>query len=205
MRRVLDCRADRAAVSLSSTKATRFRERRLPAAAGMTIAAHLSHQSDRVSLSRFVWNSARQRWDQQSMKKNESIAKIMSSDLVTIDQSQPVSRARQLLESGDRHHLPVVNGDDLVGIISWNDILRVTFGDFGDQDGRSLDAILDHTYKLSDLANAQPVSIQVSGTVRDAAHQLASNNFHSLPVVDGNKLVGIVTSTDLIQYLVDQY
>ncbi len=139
------------------------------------------------------------------MKKNESIAKIMSSDLVTIDQSQPVSKARQLLESGDRHHLPVVDGDDLVGIISWNDILRVTFGDFGDQDGRSLDAILDHTYKLSDLANAQPVSIQVSGTVRDAAHQLASNNFHSLPVVDGNKLVGIVTSTDLIQYLVDQY
>jgi CBS domain-containing protein len=139
------------------------------------------------------------------MKKNESISKIMSTDLITIDQSQPVSKARQLLESGDRHHLPVVNGDDLVGIISWNDILRVTFGDFGDQDGRSLDAILDHTYKLTDLANAQPVSIQVSGTIRDAANQLSSHNFHSLPVVDGNKLVGIVTSTDLIQYLVDQY
>lgn len=93
------------------------------------------------------------------MKKNESISKIMSSNPITIDQSQPVSKARQLLESGDHQHLPVVNGEDLVGIISWNDILRVTFGDFGDQDGRSLDAILDHTYKLSDLSNGQPVSI----------------------------------------------
>lgn len=139
------------------------------------------------------------------MKKNESISRIMSSNLITIDHTEPVSKARQLLESGDRHHLPVVHGEELVGIISWNDVLRVTFGDFGNQDGRSLDAILDHTYKLSDLANNDPVSIQVTASVRDAAGLLASNNFHSLPVVDGKKLVGLVTSTDLIQYLVDQY
>jgi CBS domain-containing protein len=131
------------------------------------------------------------------MKKNESISRIMSSDLTTIDHTEPVSKARQLLEAGDRHHLPVVHGEELVGILSSNDVLRVTFGDFGNQDGRSLDAILDHTYKLSDLANNEPVSIQVTATVRDAAH--------SLPVVDGKKLVGLVTSTDLIQYLVDQY
>tara|TARA_R110002072_G_scaffold303141_1_gene495700 strand:+ start:13621 stop:14040 length:420 start_codon:yes stop_codon:yes gene_type:complete len=139
------------------------------------------------------------------MKKNESISKIMSSNLITIDHTEPVSKARQLLETGDRHHLPVVHGEDLVGIISSSDVLRVTFGEFGNQDGRSLDAILDHTYKLSDLANNEPVSIQVTATIRDAAGLLASNNFHSLPVVDGNKLVGLVTSTDLIQYLVDQY
>lgn len=139
------------------------------------------------------------------MKKNESISKIMSSDLTTIDHTEPVSKARRLLETGDRHHLPVVHGEELVGILSSNDVLRVTFGDFGNQDGRSLDAILDHTYKLSDLANNEPVSIQVTATVRDAARLLANNNFHSLPVVDGKKLVGLVTSTDLIQYLVDQY
>ena len=139
------------------------------------------------------------------MKKNESIAKIMSSDLVTIDHTQPVSKARQLLESGDHHHLPVIHGEDLVGIVSWNDILRVTFGEYGNQDGRSLDGILDHTYKLSDLMISEPAVIPVSGTVRDAANVLAHSNFHSLPVVDGKKLVGLVTSTDLIRYLVDQY
>ncbi len=139
------------------------------------------------------------------MKKNESISSIMAKDLVTIDHTQPVSVARKLLESGDHHHLPVVHGEELVGIISWNDILRVTFGEFGDQDGRSLDAMLDHTYQLTDVMNSNPTTLENSGTVRDAANTLANNSFHSLPVVEGKKLVGLVTSTDLIKYLVDQY
>jgi CBS domain-containing protein len=52
---------------------------------------------------------------------------------------------------------------------------------------------------------AEPVTIPVSGTVRDAANVLSRGEFHSLPVVDGRKLAGMVTSTDLIRYLVDQY
>lgn len=139
------------------------------------------------------------------MKKNEPIGKIMAKNLVTIDHTEPVSRARRLLESGEHHHLPVVHGKELVGIISWSDILRVTFGEFGDQDGRSLDTMLDHTYQLTDVMNVNPTTLASDGTVRDAANTLASHSFHSLPVVDGKKLVGLVTSTDLIRYLVDQY
>jgi CBS domain-containing protein len=62
----------------------------------------------------------------------------------------------------------------------------------------------DHAYNRVNLANSQPVSMQISGTARDAANLLASNNFNSLSIVDGTKFVGIVTSTDLIQSLVDQ-
>lgn len=139
------------------------------------------------------------------MKKNESVAKIMASELVTIDHTEPVSRARELLEDGKYHHLPVVHGENLVGIVSWNDVLRITFGEFGNQDGRSLDAILDHTYKLTDVMNAGPTTLDATATIRDAATALSEQSFHSLPVVDGKKLVGLVTSTDLIRYLVDQY
>jgi CBS domain-containing protein len=81
----------------------------------------------------------------------------------------------------------------------------VSFGEFGNQDSRSLDAVLDHTYRLTDVMKAEPVTIPVSGTVRDAANVLSRGEFHSLPVVDGRKLAGMVTSTDLIRYLVDQY
>jgi len=52
---------------------------------------------------------------------------------------------------------------------------------------------------------ADPVTMPVTGTVRDAAQLLSSNGFHSVPVVDGKNLAGIVTSTDLIRYLLDQY
>ncbi|MFM7834732.1 MAG: CBS domain-containing protein [Planctomycetaceae bacterium] len=49
------------------------------------------------------------------------------------------------------------------------------------------------------------VTMPATGTVRDAAVILSRGGFHSVPVVDGTRLAGIVTSTDLIHYLVEQY
>jgi CBS domain-containing protein len=90
-------------------------------------------------------------------------------------------------------------------LLSWTDFLRISFGEFGNQDVRSLDALLDHTYKLRDVMKTNPITMPVGGTVRDAAVILAKGEFHSIPVVDGTNLAGIVTSTDLIRYLIEQY
>ena len=139
------------------------------------------------------------------MKKNEPIETIMSRDLITVRHGDPVSKARQLLETHGMHHQPVVNGSELAGIISWTDILRITFGDLTSQDSRSLDATLDHTYTLEDVMNKEPRTIGSSATVREAAQALGDGSYHSLPVVEGGTLVGLVTSTDLIRYLADQY
>jgi CBS domain-containing protein len=81
--------------------------------------------------------------------------------------------------------------------------MRVSFGEFGNQDGKGLDAILDHTYKIHDLMNKSPTTIPQTGTIRDAARLLGARSFHALPVVDGENLVGFVTSTDLIRYLAE--
>lgn len=139
------------------------------------------------------------------MKKNELVTKVMTSSPVSISVVEPVSAARKLLEGNGIHHLPVVEGEHLVGILTSNDFLRVSFGEFGNQDARNLDSILDHTYKLSELMNSQLVTVSNHQTVRDAATILARSNFHSLPVVDEGKLIGIVTSSDLINYLLEQY
>lgn len=139
------------------------------------------------------------------MRKNDPVSNVMTKDVLTLDVSDPVSKARKVFESSGIHHLPVVSGGELVGLMTWTDFLRISFGEFGNQDVRGLDAILDHTYKLRDVMNTSPVTMPVSGTVRDAAQILSRSGFHSVPVVDGKKLAGIVTSTDLIRYLVEQY
>ncbi|MEQ9406346.1 MAG: CBS domain-containing protein [Fuerstiella sp.] len=139
------------------------------------------------------------------MKKNEAVTRIMSSNPVSVGRNETVSAARKMLEEKGIHHLPITDGKVLVGIITSNDFLRVSFGEFGNQDARNLDAILDHTYKIADLMNPNVTTINKDQTVRDAATILATSGFHSLPVVDGDNLVGIVTSSDLIQYLLDQY
>ncbi|MCA9063382.1 MAG: CBS domain-containing protein [Planctomycetaceae bacterium] len=139
------------------------------------------------------------------MRKNDPVTNVMTRDVVSLDLTDPISKARQLFESKRIHHLPVVSGEELVGILSWTDLLRISFGEFGNQDARSLDAVLDHTYALKDVMQTTPTTIPENATVRDAAQILSTHDFHSLPVVNGSKLSGIVTSTDLIRYLVEQY
>jgi CBS domain-containing protein len=138
------------------------------------------------------------------MKKHEPISKIMSTDLITVHHGDPISKVRQLASMHGVHHIPVVTGDQLVGIISWSDILRVSFGDTFQADQRTVDATLDHTFTIEQVMKKNPVSLQETSTVRDAAEILAGGEFHAVPVVNGGKLVGIVSTTDLIKYLLDQ-
>lgn len=130
----------------------------------------------------------------------------MTAKLVTVHHGEPVSKVRQLIREHGIHHVPVVNGNKLVGIVSNSDVLRVSFGDAFKTDERAVDATLDHTMTLEQLMQKDPVSVRENAPIREAAQILARGDFHSLPVVsEGHKLVGMVTSTDLIRYLLEQF
>jgi CBS domain-containing protein len=139
------------------------------------------------------------------MKRNEPVTKIMSTNLVTVHHGDPISKVRKLIQEYGMHHVPVVSGDQLVGIISNSDILRVSFGDAFNADVRTVDATLDHTMTIEQLMQKEVVSLTEHSTIREAAEILALGKFHSLPVLNGGKIVGMVTSTDLIRYLVEQF
>jgi CBS domain-containing protein len=139
------------------------------------------------------------------MKRNEPVSHIMSAHLITVHHGDPISKVRKLMQETGVHHVPVVSGENIVGIISWSDILRLSFSDAFNTDERAVDATLDHTRKIEDVMKKNPITIAQEGTIRQAAEILAEGNFHSLPVVQGQKLVGMITSTDLIKYLLDQY
>jgi CBS domain-containing protein len=49
------------------------------------------------------------------------------------------------------------------------------------------------------------ISVKSSTLIKEVAEILSKKEFHALPIVDDNKLVGIVTTTDLINYLIDQF
>jgi CBS domain-containing membrane protein len=143
--------------------------------------------------------------DSPTMKHNDPISHLMSRHVVTAHHGDSISKVRALVRQHGVHHVPVVNGDQLVGIITWSDILRVSFGDAFQTDERAVDATLDHTLTLEQVMQKNPVTLSETGTVRQAAEILAGGSFHSLPIVSGGKLVGIVTTTDLIKYLLEQF
>ena len=139
------------------------------------------------------------------MKRNDPIKNLMSAAPQSIQRGQRLSKARQILGSNSFHHLPVLEGKKVVGILSSNDMLRLSY-DFDAIDERSLDAILDHQYSIDQVMQSDVVSIPIESNVRDAAEILAKGEIHSVVVTnDQNELEGIVTSTDMIRYLTDLF
>ncbi|MCB9267619.1 MAG: CBS domain-containing protein, partial [Lewinellaceae bacterium] len=63
------------------------------------------------------------------------------------------------------------------------------------------EAMLNENITIYDLMTQDPVSVPPGTTLKEAAQLLALHNIQSLPVVEGEKVVGIVTSRDLIRYL----
>lgn len=137
------------------------------------------------------------------MKRNESIRKVMTADPIAVQVGQSVAEAYQVLLEHDFHHVPVVDGKKLVGIVTSTDIGRITYS--FDTDDRMTSTVLDHTRTLSDIMKKDLQALPSSATVREATEILSDGSFHALPVVDDDQLVGIVTSTDLLRYLKEQF
>jgi len=111
-------------------------------------------------------------------------------------------RAREVMLEHGIHHLPVVEDNRFVGLISTNDLHRIALGDPYKDDPDVVAADLE-TFRLRDVMAEDVVTLQNTATVRDAAKQLSKGGFHALPILDGEALVGILTSTDLVAYLIE--
>lgn len=140
------------------------------------------------------------------MKDHESILKIMSRDsLITARQGEPLSEVYHRMQESKVHHVPVVDGERFIGLLSSNDFLRVHWGDRYRQGEAQADALLD-TVTLRDAMQEDVRTLSPDATVREASQVLANGAFHCLPVVDKDeKLVGLLTTTDLIKYFLAQY
>ncbi len=139
------------------------------------------------------------------MLKDEPVSIIMSTDVKTVQIGQGLSEVRLRLNDHSIHHVPVLQGDRLVGIVSALDMMKLSF-DAHDADGGSNTHPLDQHFHICDAMQSDVVCIDPRESIRHAAEILSEGLFHCLPVVQGDRqLVGIVTSTDLIQYLYEQY
>jgi CBS domain-containing protein len=138
------------------------------------------------------------------MKKREPISHIMTKSVVTVNQNDDLKEVVAKLKSNSIRHIPVINGKEIIGIISRTDINRLTFGAlFEGQDGAD-EAILD-MLTISQIMTSKPKTVSSETVIKDLAEIFVKEEFHALPVVDNGVLKGIVTTTDVIRYLLEQY
>ena len=139
------------------------------------------------------------------MKKRVPISEIMTSDLVTLATSDDLVTAEELFKKYKIRHIPVVTGESVVGMLSYTDLLRISFADAVDETEESVDTMVYNMFTISQVMARDVVSVSPNTTIKEVAQFLSDKEFHALPVVDDGRLVGIVTTTDLINYLLDLY
>jgi CBS domain-containing protein len=127
----------------------------------------------------------------------------MTTAIVSIDLDQPLSEAYHALRGAPFEHIPVLDVDRPVGMLSSTDILRLVYDVEGVND-KMLTTMLDHQFTIEDAMSSDLVTLPATATVHDAAEILANGRVHSILVLDdAGKLLGIVTTTDLVRYLRD--
>ena len=126
------------------------------------------------------------------------VSELMSRDLVVVKPADSLEQVEQCFRAYNIHHLPVVDENgQLVGLITRSDFSRANhlLAHFR-QDFKS---VLVEEMMTRQLATATPET-----PVHQIAEVFLSNVMHAMPIVDGNNLVGIVTTQDLLKYLLEE-
>ncbi len=139
------------------------------------------------------------------MKKRAPVSSIMTKKVITVKHNDTLDAAERLFKTNFIRHIPVVKGDKIMGMLSYTDLLRISFADAVVEDS---DTIMTQVYDLFTIEHVMAknvVSVSSDTTIKETAEILAKREFHAIPVVDNDQLVGIITTTDLINYLLEQY
>ena len=120
----------------------------------------------------------------------------MTRDIIVATPGLAIADAWRTLQRENIRHLPVTRSGRLVGILSDRDLLRA-----GDLLASKELAFWDQT--VAEVMTTKPVVCAPRTSIAEAARIMTTEKIDALPVVSGDKLVGLITSTDLLLLLVD--
>ena len=136
-------------------------------------------------------------------KKILTVGDCMSVDPVTVTPRDSLQRVIELLRRRDIRAVPVVEDGKLVGIVTDRDVRQVApaYPLFRDDD-----EIRRYTENLTVTAamSADPMTVSPATPLVEAAKILETYRISSLPVVEGFRVVGILSVTDLLRVFVAQ-
>jgi|SRR5690606_10850408 len=139
------------------------------------------------------------------MKKNVPVSTIMTTNLIKLNITDSLAKAERLFKENKIRHIPVMDGSKIIGMLSYTDLLRISFAETIDDEDQIIDVTVYDVFTIQQVMAKNLVCISPDTTIKEAAEILARREFHALPVIEDNNLVGIVTTTDLIKYLLNLY
>ncbi|MGB5229538.1 MAG: CBS domain-containing protein [Eudoraea sp.] len=132
------------------------------------------------------------------------VSNIMTTNLITLDVKESLDKAEHLFKKYKIRHIPVIENEKIIGMISLNDILRISFADGAYREEENISSSIYEMFTIRQLMIGNLETVSPDSTIKEVAELLIKREFHSLPVVENGNLKGMVTTTDLIKYLLKQ-
>ena len=131
-----------------------------------------------------------------------SVAEIMTTDVVAIEPQNSIATAIRLMRQGQLRRLPVVENGALVGNVTSGDLRRIT-GLASILKDPSQDNFLWHHIPVANVMSRNPISLSPDTPISEAARLLVAHKIGGLPIVVDGRLVGIITTSDLLETLME--
>ncbi|KRT74473.1 MAG: CBS domain containing protein, acetoin utilization protein AcuB [Deltaproteobacteria bacterium CSP1-8] len=131
------------------------------------------------------------------------VAKRMMRNPVFVDENDSMKKAMDILKEREIRHLPVLKGGDkLVGILTETDIKQASPSPATALEIREIFYLLDKV-KVKQIMTRRVFTVSSNASIEEAALIMREKKIGCLPVVDGGRLVGILTETDILDAFLD--
>ena len=131
------------------------------------------------------------------------VAEIMKTEVITIEKDAPVADAAKKMAEYNIRHLPVMDGSNLVGILSERDVALAQI--FTGKDDRLLGNVtVLGPIPVSSVMSEDPAIMNPTDPLIQAAQLAVTRKYGAFPVMEDGKLVGILTTTDLLAAAVEK-
>lgn len=132
--------------------------------------------------------------------KTTPITRIMTKDVICVSPDQKLLDVKHIYEKKKfHHHIPVTENDKLIGMVSLIDFMyRIKGAGLDDSNA------IYNELKVKDIMTTNPYSRTADTSVEDVAEELAKGKYRAIPIVEGQKVVGIVSTADIIRFFLNR-
>ena len=136
------------------------------------------------------------------MERNEAarVKEIMMGAPVTLKPDDTLNLANDIMSLGRIRHIPIVENVRLVGILSQRDLFGAAVSTVFKLRVKEERDLLK-SFRIEEVMHKRVVTAAPDTTIQEAARLMAEKKIGCLPIVEGGKLVGLVTSTNILRYL----
>ncbi|MBI4522318.1 MAG: CBS domain-containing protein [Deltaproteobacteria bacterium] len=132
--------------------------------------------------------------------KEATVAEIMMKAPVTLSPDDTLDLANDIMSLGRIRHIPIVDNNLLVGVLSQRDLFGAAVGVVIGLKSKEQRDLLK-SFRIREIMQTAVVTVSAGATVKEAAQLMAEKKIGCLPVLEGNNLVGLITLTNILRYV----